>query len=127
MSTTDDRAEDTIWNPRNRDGDFLSYFDEKQKQFLKTLVNDEVIEEHRSRPLGQHTEPLARLLHYFRRLPIERQYAVRKDSRLGTYTIVRLSGVRGQAPDAAADVQLQTIEEAYHKIFMLQIGELMRG
>ena len=118
---------DSIAAPRDRDDDYWSYFDAKQKQYLKSLVCDEIIEEHRNRPLGQHTEPLARLLHYFRRLPLEQQYAIRRNDTADSYSIVRLSGTRGKKPSDASEIQLDTVEEAYHKVFMLQVGELMRG
>ena len=44
--------------------------DMMQRDYLKTLVSPEIIEEHRRQPLGQHSEALERVLLYFRRAKI---------------------------------------------------------
>ena len=66
-----------------------------QRDFLKTLVCEEVIEEHQKKPLGQHSEALERLLLYFRRVPQIDKYAIRRDPRSRRYKIVAFSGIRG--------------------------------
>jgi branched-chain amino acid transport system permease protein len=70
-------------------------FDKMQRDFLKTLVCEEVIEEHKKKPLGQHSEALERLLLYFRRAPQVDKYAISRDSRSKRYKIVAFSGFRG--------------------------------
>ncbi len=46
-----------------RDKDELAFrrYDKNQRDFLKTLVSDEVIEEFKNKPLGQHSEALDEL------------------------------------------------------------------
>lgn len=100
-------------------------YDALQRQFLRTLVSPEVIEEHRQRPCGQHSEPLARLLHYFQERPVAGQYAVLRERASGQYRLVRLSGVRGVAPTPLGEERYATPEAAYHAIFLRRIDELM--
>jgi branched-chain amino acid transport system permease protein len=102
---------------------FRDYFDRMQRRYLRGLVSPEVIEEHRAKPLGQHSEPLERLLHYFRERPLAGKYAVLREA--ASYRIVALSGVRGVAPRPAGEERFATAAEAYHGIFLRRIEELM--
>jgi len=101
------------------------HFDAKQTEYLQTLVCDDVIDEYRQKPLGQHSEPLERLLHHFRRMPMADKYAVKRDSSTSRFSIVMLSGVRGTPPRAIEGSDYATVEDAYHGIFLLQIKDLM--
>jgi branched-chain amino acid transport system permease protein len=106
---------------------FQRYFDKMQREFLKTLVCDEVIQEHKNDPLGQHSEPLERLLLYFRSLPIPGKYAIKRDQGSATFRIVMLSGVRGDPPRQVDDTKYETLMDAYHGIFLRQVDELVRS
>ncbi len=64
----------------DKDALYLRRFDKMQRDYLKTLVCSEVIEEHRRKPLGQHSEALERLLLYFRRQPKVDKYAIRRNN-----------------------------------------------
>lgn len=119
-------SEDVTAEQRDRDDDYWDLFESMQKKYLKSVVCDEIVEEHKARPLGQHSEPLARLLHYFRRLPNTRQFAIKKTGAAGSLSIVRLSAVRGEKPLEVPGLHPQSIEDAYHQIFLLQLEELMR-
>lgn len=110
---------------QDRDVVYRRFFESKQREFLRSLVNDEVIEEHRRQPLGQHSEPLERLLIYFRRAPQKDKYTVWRDERQGCYRIVTLSGERGVAFNEVDDRQYNSVEEAYHAIFLRRIDDLM--
>jgi branched-chain amino acid transport system permease protein len=117
-------ADDT---PEVEDKDLLfrDYFGRMQRSYLRTLVSPEVIEEHRQKPLGQHSEPLERLLHYFREQPLAGKYAVLRQRERGGYRIVALSGVRGVAPRPVGEEHFASVEAAYHGIFLKRIEELM--
>jgi branched-chain amino acid transport system permease protein len=119
--TTPDEAEDI----EDRDVVARRHFDAKQTQYLKTLVCDEVIEEHRARPLGQHSEPLERLLIHFRSMPMADKYAIKRDTTSSTFRIVALSGVRGTAPRLVDDVEYASVADAHHGIFLRRIKELV--
>ena len=108
----------------NRDVLYRNYYDDMQKRFLRQVVSQEVIDEHRRNPLGQHSEPLARLLHFFRTQPLSRQYAVRREG-ANSLRIVALSGQRGVAPRTVDEQRFEKVEDAYHAIFLMQIKELL--
>ena len=42
----------------DKDEVYRKRFDKMQREFLKTLICDEIIEEHKNKPLGQHSEAL---------------------------------------------------------------------
>lgn len=109
----------------DRDPIARAQFDALQRRFLRTLVSPTVIAEHKAKPLGQHSEALARLLHYFRERPLEGQYAVLREGGGGRFAIVRLSGRRGLAPAPDGEARYDTLEAAYHAIFLRRIEELM--
>lgn len=118
-------AEEADVGLHDRDPVARAQFDALQRRFLRSLVCPAVIEEHRRKPLGQHSEPLARLLHYFRERPVEGQYAVLRARGGGRFGIVRLSGRRGVAPASAGPERYDTLDAAYHAIFLKRIEELM--
>ncbi|WP_119273815.1 branched-chain amino acid ABC transporter permease [Taklimakanibacter deserti] len=102
-------------------------YDKMQRDYLKTLVSPEVIEEHRKSPLGQHSEPLERLLLYFRRQPQIDKYAITVVEAFKAYRIVALSGQRGVAPRIVEDKVYGSQEEAYHGIFMRRVQDLLES
>jgi branched-chain amino acid transport system permease protein len=102
-------------------------FDKMQRDYLKTLVCDEVIEEHRKKPLGQHSEALERLLLYFRRVPQNDKYAIRRDPRSGKYKIIAFSGARGASPRFVEEKEYETAETAYHGVFRRRIDDLLES
>ena len=104
---------------------YRSYFDAKQREYLKTLVCDELISEHRAKPLGQHSEPLGRLLHYFRHAPLAGKYVIKRELRFGTFRILALSGVRGVPPTPVDDEAHETVEDAYHALFLKRVEDLL--
>lgn len=112
---------------KDKDALYHRRFDKMQRDYLKTLVCDEVIEEHRSKPLGQHSEALERLLLYFRRAPQVDKYAIRRESFSGPHKIVAFSGERGTSPRMVEDKEYKTIEEAYHGVFMRRVYDLMES
>lgn len=117
--------EDSAGEGEDRDLVYRAFHDSMQRRFLRTLVCDAVIEEHRRKPMGQHSEPLERLLHHFRTMPMAGKYAVRHDRAHGAFAIVALSGERGVPPRFVDDTRYPTVEEAYHAIFLKRVAELM--
>lgn len=111
--------------PIDRDDHVLEYYHGMQRAYLKTVVCDEVIAEFNEKPFGQHSEPLERLLHYFRRLPLEGQYAIKRDGATGRCRVVVLSGVRGVPPRLLDDREYATVEDAYRAVFAQHVDDLM--
>jgi branched-chain amino acid transport system permease protein len=97
------------------------------RDYLKTLVTDELIEEHRLKPLGQHSDALERLLNYFRRGPVPDKYAVMAIKPFEAYRVVALAGRRGVPPRLVEDRMYATLEEAYHAVFLRRINDLLES
>jgi branched-chain amino acid transport system permease protein len=102
-------------------------YDKMQRDFLKTLVSEEIIEEHRKQPLGQHSEALERLLLYFRRQPQGDKYAISVVEPFKAYRIVALSGQRGVAPRIVEDKIYASQNEAYHGVFLRRVQDLLES
>lgn len=112
-----------------KDKDMLYWrrYDKMQRDFLKTVISPEIIDEHRKCPLGQHSEPLERLLLYFRRAPLPDKYAISVIEPFKAYRIVALSGQRGVAPRVVEDKIYATQDEAYHGVFLRRIQDLLES
>ncbi len=108
------------------DGDITvrAHFDAMTVAYLRRVVTDEVIEEHRQNPVGHQSEALGRLLIFLRRLPIDRQYALKQDPD-GTWRLMRMTGRPGHPPVDTGEAGYRTQEEGRHAIFLRQIKDVM--
>ncbi len=104
---------------------YMRRFDKMQRDYLKTLVSPEVIDEHRRSPQGQHSEALQRLLIYFRSRPQVDKYAIVVVELNKAYRIVALSGYRGVPPRVVEDKIYPTPKEAFHGVFMRRVQDLL--
>ncbi|WP_342709834.1 hypothetical protein AAFG13_36265 [Bradyrhizobium sp. B124] len=111
----------------DRDEVFRRVFETRQREFLRTLVTPEVIEEHRLSPLGQHTEPLDRLLVYFNRRPLAQRYAIVTVRPFEAYRVVILSGQRGVPPKEVDEKIYTSHTEAQHAVFMRNVQDLLEA
>jgi branched-chain amino acid transport system permease protein len=111
----------------DKDAVFRRRFDKLQRDFLKTLVRPEIIEEHRRSPSGQHSEALDRLLIYFRGRPQVGKYAIAVVELFKAYRIVALSGHRGVAPRVVEDKVYASEDEAYHGVFLRRVQDLLES
>ncbi|MGE3875583.1 MAG: branched-chain amino acid ABC transporter permease, partial [Parvibaculaceae bacterium] len=111
----------------NKDLIYFRRFDKMQRDFLKKLITPEIIEEHRKRPLGQHSEALERVLTYFRRAPLADKYAITVIEPFKSYRIVALSGTRGVAPRLVEDKTYGSPDEAYHALFLRRVQDLLES
>ncbi len=116
--------EEAIETP-DKDAVFRRRFDKLQRDYLKTLVTPEIIEEHRRSPSGQHSEALDRLLIYFRGQPQVDKYAIAVVELFKAYRIVALSGHRGVAPRVVEDKIYPSEKEAYHGVFLRRVQDLL--
>ena len=111
----------------DKDGIYFRRFDKMQRDFLKTLVSDEVMEEFKAKPLGQHSEALGRLLNYFRRQQQTDKYAVMVIEPFKAYRIVALSGQRGVAPRLVDEKVYPTVEDAHRGVFERRVQDLLES
>lgn len=116
---------DYPFNAADRQLDYYAEFDRRIRHHLRTLVSDAVIEEHRRKPLGQHSDALDRLLNYFRRGGMAGKLGLHQpDPTKPSYRIVRFSGTRG-APSVVEDEVHDSLDGAYHAVFLRRIDELL--
>jgi branched-chain amino acid transport system permease protein len=106
---------------------YMRRFDKMQRDYLKTLVSPEIIDEHRRSPQGQHSEALQRLLIYFRSRPQVDKYAIVVVELNKAYRIVALSGYRGVPPRAVEDKIYPNQKEAFHGVFMRRVHDLLES
>lgn len=111
----------------NRDIIYRNYYDKMQSEFLKTLVSDEILEEYKNNPLGQHSEPLSRLLHFFSSAPQKNKYVIKRDDVANMYKIAALSGERGVPPRIIEGKEYKTVEEAYYGVFLQRLYDLLES
>ena len=90
-------------------------------------VTPELIAEHRAKPLGQHSDKLDRLLNYFRREEMPDKYAILRVGPLRScrYRVMALSGRAGHPPRLVDDKLYDTLDEAYHAVFLLRVNDLL--
>jgi len=100
-------------------------WDAKQRERIKALITDELIEEHARKPLGQHSDALERVLAYFRRQPQPGKYTIVAVRPWEDYRIGALSGTRGQTARILPDSDAYPTEEAaMHGIFLRRVRDL---
>lgn len=109
----------------DRQIEYYSRFDERIRRRLVRTITDDVIAEHQAKPLGQHSDPLERLLNYFRRGGLAGKLGILREGRdPGNFRIVRFAGVRGQPAQIIQGEQITSLDQAYHEAFLLRIAEL---
>jgi branched-chain amino acid transport system permease protein len=99
-------------------------FQNQQRDLLRSLITDELIEEHRTNPTGLHSENLERVLLYFRKAELAGKYAVYCTVPFESYRIVALSGLPGVPPRVVDDRTYSTVNDAYHAVFLRRINDL---
>jgi branched-chain amino acid transport system permease protein len=107
---------------------FYRRFNKRLRDELKLLITPELIEEHRAKPLGRHSDALSRVLNYFRRSEMPDKYAImRQPENFNHYKIVALSGERGAPPRLVDDRLYESLDEAYHAVFLLRVNDLLES
>lgn len=107
----------------DRDVHVRDHFDRMTRTYLLSVLDDEVIEEHRSGDPGHVSEPLARILAWCRRRPLAERYAVKAEAD-GTFRIILFSGKRGNKPGYVGAESYATLREARHAAFLRHIRDL---
>lgn len=108
---------------KDSDLDVRDMFDRMTRAYLLTVIGEDLIEEHRRKPCGHHSEPLARLLAWCQRRPLPEQYAVKAEAD-GTFRIVSMTGRRGVAPSYLGEARFASLEEARHGVLLRHISDL---
>ena len=98
-------------------------FDKITRSYLLSVLSDALIEEHRRKPEGHHSEPLTRLLNWCQTRPLHEQYAVLQEAG-GCYRVVRLSGKPRVPPARVGSESYASLREARHAVFLNHIKDL---
>jgi branched-chain amino acid transport system permease protein len=107
------------------DADILvrDMFDRMTRIYLRSVISDALIEEHRRHPAGHHSEPLTRLLAWCQRRPLREQYAVKAEAD-GTFRIITMAGRRGERPAYVDDERFASVDAARHGVLLRHISDL---
>jgi hypothetical protein len=109
---------------------YYERFDRALRAELRALATEEVIAEHRANPLGARgpqSEPLRRLLNYFRRLPQAGKHVVVAVEPWREYRLGVLSATRGEPPRLLDGPVFATEEEALHGVFLARVRDLVQS
>ena len=99
-------------------------FERNLRDRLRDWISPEIIAEHERKPLGQHTDHLERMLNYFRKAPIPDKYAVYCEEPFARYRVVALSGLPGVPPRVVDDKVYESLDAAYHAVFLRRVNDL---
>ncbi len=100
-------------------------FDDVLRRELKTLITDELIEEHRTTHGKRRSDALERVLTFFRRAAVADKYAILAEKPFAIYRIVALSGKRGVPPRAVDDQTYASEEAVMHAVFLKRVHDLL--
>ncbi len=109
----------------DKDKLYFRRFDKRLRDHLKTLISPELIEEHRLKPLGQHSDALERVLNYFRMAGGENKYVLYEMQAGTAYKIIATTGVKGTPPRDVDDVVHTNKNDALHAVFLRRVQDLM--
>lgn len=105
--------------------DVLDKLDERiAREQILPRIDDELIQEHEGQPIGQHSDDLQRVLHYFRRQPPHGKYIIAEVERNEEWCLGVLSGERGEPPELLRDTTFESLEAAQHAVFTRRVEEL---
>ena len=100
---------------------YLAQFNTRTKVYLKSLITPELIEEHRLKPLGQHSDNLERMLNFFRRPP---SFGLYSSTACSEYQVIALPITPGAIPEPLYDVVFHDENEALHAVFLKHVENL---
>ena len=91
---------------------------------VKPRVNQAIIDEHRERPIGKHSDELERVLVYLRKHHLEMpgKYILVCTKPHEEWRLARLSGVPGVPPELLAD-SFSGRYEAEHGLFLKRLAD----
>jgi hypothetical protein len=96
----------------------------QQRDRIQALITDELIEEHRAKPIGQHSDALDRVLQYFRRQPTAGKYVIVMTRPWNEYKIGVWPANRGDRVEVLEDETYSTEDDALHAVFLRRVGDL---
>jgi hypothetical protein len=117
---------DQVTQTRDRAAIALEMWDKRMRSALRPLLTKKIMGEHRRDPTGYHSDPLKRVLNYFRRSPGLPPYVIVCTRPFREWRVARLSGVRGIPPAFVDERKFSSEAKAMHAVFLLRVEELTR-
>jgi branched-chain amino acid transport system permease protein len=99
-------------------------FASRQRDRLAAIVSADVIEEHRTAPVGDHTPALSALLAALRQAPVASKLALLETEPGAEWMIIRISGAPGVPHDLSDTARYTTLDAALHAVFLRRLAEL---
>jgi branched-chain amino acid transport system permease protein len=99
-------------------------FERALRRHTLGLVTDALVAEHAARPLGPHSDDLARVLTPMRRAPVEGKYVVIAVERDRAWRVGRISRQDKSAPVALEGDSYDSYQAAMHEVFLRRLKEL---
>jgi branched-chain amino acid transport system permease protein len=96
-------------------------FDQHVRDAVLPLITKKIIAEHKRAPLGDHSDPLARVLNYLRRSPSTTPFVIVCTKPFREWRIAKLSSERGKAPTLVDDQTYTSEAKAMHALFPRRI------
>lgn len=110
---------------QDKDLIYYSRFEAQLRAELRNYITPKLIEEHRLKPVGQHSDPLERVMNYFRRVPAEGKSVLFELETGRKYKIVVTTGQKNKPPVDLDNHIYTDKNEALHAIFLRRVQELM--
>jgi len=107
--------------PADRQLICLGRFVEKLATEVVELATPDVIEEHRRKPLGRHSDDLERIQNFFRKAP---SYALYSRTPCREFQVIALPVVPGSGPAPIDDIVYTDEDEALHAVFLHHLALL---
>ena len=107
---------------------YYAHFDRQMQERLRAMVTPELVEEHRTNPVGfegLHSFELQFLLNYLRTRPQAGKYVIVAVEAWKEYRIGVLSGVRGVEPQVLDEPSFATEHEAMHGVFLARVRDIL--
>ena len=99
-------------------------FNERRRAEMRELITDELVEEHRRKPRGRHSDALDRVLRFFRVQPIPGKEIVIESVPFREYHMGVMTGVPGR-PAEVLEGTYGSYEETLHAIFVRRVARLL--
>ncbi|MBD3924253.1 hypothetical protein IEZ26_06440 [Nocardioides cavernae] len=104
---------------------------------LDQQSREELVREHKERPLlppsqpgarpQLHSRALSRILDHFHAASVDGKFALYRSRDYGAWGIARLTGVRGDAPVHVDPGPYHSRDEAEHAVFLLRVAEYVES
>lgn len=112
--------------PADRNAIALARFEKRTRIAIRPLLTKKVIAEHRRDPLGDHSDPLKRVLNYLRRSTELTPYVIVCTKPFREWRLARMSGVRGKPPSFIDQRKYNSEAKAMHALFLKRVEEVVR-